>query len=372
MQLCMFSLFNIASSSQSNSRRIMLIDLYERPYSPEAPKSRAFIDKIFSLTGPDGGVVGGEDGITTARPLKDGGREAWDMIRRLRQKAWQKAGLNPQQLWTEYAQIQAGVASVSEDYRDRSDPYYHYPLKATYDNASSRNGGSSSLAPPSQVPTQRPVLDRQFADFSKTFFNMTRAHMLPNPTPMRPSPLRYAYPLPPAPTSASGTPPLRLPTPQYTYSPTAGNDKNIETTTNTNTNGSTTRPLDITLPASMVSSPESIGPFHPTIPLTQQPALTTSPSGLPSFMDTSFSTPTASPNGQGMMAVPTLPSLMDPSLNFDWDQWDAVFGHHLPIPEELMESDPVSGFENISSPPAPRKSPPGLPVPMPCDWEGYC
>jgi hypothetical protein len=89
----------------------MLIDLYERPVSPEAPRSRAFIDKIFSISGPDGGVVGGEDGITTQRPLKDGGREAWDMMRRLREKAWQRAGLNPEHFWTEQAQYQAGVVS---------------------------------------------------------------------------------------------------------------------------------------------------------------------------------------------------------------------------------------------------------------------
>ncbi|KAK2810520.1 hypothetical protein FQN49_008533, partial [Arthroderma sp. PD_2] len=88
---------------------IMLIDLYERPASSEAPKSRAFIDKIFSLSGPDGGVVGGEDGVTTSRPLNDGGRQAWDMMRRLREKAWLKARLDPQLLWTEQAQLQAGI-----------------------------------------------------------------------------------------------------------------------------------------------------------------------------------------------------------------------------------------------------------------------
>ncbi|KAF5016397.1 hypothetical protein F66182_11932, partial [Fusarium sp. NRRL 66182] len=99
---------------------IMLIDLYERPSSPEALRSRAFIDKIFSISGPDGGVVGGEDGVTTARPLKDGGREAWDMMRRLREKAWQKAGLDPQQLWTEQAQIQAGVAHTAKRATQRS------------------------------------------------------------------------------------------------------------------------------------------------------------------------------------------------------------------------------------------------------------
>jgi hypothetical protein len=89
---------------------IMLVDLYERPSSAEAPRSRALIDKIFSLSGPDGGIVSGEDGVTVQRPLREGGREAWDMLRRLRDKGWQKAGLDPNVLWTEDDQVRVGVA----------------------------------------------------------------------------------------------------------------------------------------------------------------------------------------------------------------------------------------------------------------------
>jgi hypothetical protein len=37
--------------------------------------------------------------------------------------------------------------------------------------------------------------------------------------------------------------------------------------------------------------------------------------------------------------------MMDPNLNFDWDQWDAVFGQLLPVADELMELDPVAGLE---------------------------
>lgn len=37
--------------------------------------------------------------------------------------------------------------------------------------------------------------------------------------------------------------------------------------------------------------------------------------------------------------------MVDPNFNFDWDQWDAVFGQHLPVADELMELDPVTGFE---------------------------
>ncbi len=87
----------------------MLIDLFRRPLSAEAPRSRALIDEIFALSGPDGGITHGEDGVFVQRPLREGGREAWDMLRRLRQKAWQKAGLDPDVLWTEKAQMMKGL-----------------------------------------------------------------------------------------------------------------------------------------------------------------------------------------------------------------------------------------------------------------------
>jgi hypothetical protein len=89
---------------------IMLVDLYERPTSTEAPRSRAFIDAVFAMSGPDGGIVSGEDGVTVQRPLREGGREAWGLLRKLREKAWSKAGLDPNVLWTEEEQIRAGVA----------------------------------------------------------------------------------------------------------------------------------------------------------------------------------------------------------------------------------------------------------------------
>ena len=89
---------------------ITLVDLYERPHSVEAPRSRAFIDKIFSMASPDGGIVSGENGVSVQRPLREGGREAWEMLRKLRERAWQKAGLDPDILWTEEEQIKAGVA----------------------------------------------------------------------------------------------------------------------------------------------------------------------------------------------------------------------------------------------------------------------
>ncbi|KAE8386518.1 fungal-specific transcription factor domain-containing protein [Aspergillus alliaceus] len=320
---------------------IMLIDLHERPYSPEAPKSRAFIDRIFSLTGPDGGVVGGEDGISAQRPLKDGGREAWDMIRRLRQNAWQKAGLDPHKLWTEQAQIQAGAASGPDEYPCASNPYY-------------AKSGSTAPTPSMATMTSR----QQLADFSKMFYNMTRSHMLPNPvSTLRPSPLRHQLPQTSAPTSVPETPP-GLTTPQISHSP-APRANSVETPS----------------PASVISSPDRIPTLPTAMPFTQSTGAATPPFPLP-FMDM------ASPSAQSITAGPTPPSMMDPNLNFDWDQWDAVFGQHLPVADELMELDPVAGFElgdlgsgvvgGNSRTASLADSDTGLgSIPGP-DWVGYC
>ncbi|KIW70188.1 hypothetical protein PV04_02480 [Phialophora macrospora] len=90
---------------------IILVDVYERPASVEAPRSRELVDKVFGLAAPESGIVGGSDGYTVQRPLREGGVEAWDMLRGLRSAAWQRAGLDPSVLWTEEDQLAVGVAT---------------------------------------------------------------------------------------------------------------------------------------------------------------------------------------------------------------------------------------------------------------------
>lgn len=124
---------------------IMLVDLYERPTSVEAPRSRAFIDQIFSMSGPDGGIVSGEDGVTVQRPLREGGREAWDLLRKLREKAWRKAGLDPEVLWTEASQINAGVAQPLTEIQQMAQSLREDVLNVD-PQALPRNGGSKPPA----------------------------------------------------------------------------------------------------------------------------------------------------------------------------------------------------------------------------------
>ncbi|KAJ5345831.1 hypothetical protein N7452_003835 [Penicillium brevicompactum] len=282
---------------------IMLIDLYERPYSPEASKSRAFIDRILALSGPDGGVVGGEDGISTQRPLKDGGREAWDMIRRLRQKAWQKAGLNPRMLWTEKDQIHAGIASPGVQRAD--------------------DGSSSDLAHLESLDS--PAKDPKPYDFNKRFYNITRSHTFLNhitPPSTKSSP-QDQYP------SEKHVPPTLS---NSQFDPLAGSIPTISLDSSS---------LDLN--SFGVPPPTNPPPSEPS-PLNQHPmAGLDAPASIP-FLDP------ASPNPL-TMNVPTPPSMVDPNLNFDWDQWDAVFGQHLPVSDDLMELDPVAGldFANLAT-----------------------
>ncbi|KAJ5614837.1 hypothetical protein N7528_008491 [Penicillium herquei] len=337
--------------------RIMLIDLYERPYSPEASKSRAFIDRILALSGPDGGVVGGEDGISTQRPLKDGGREAWDMIRRLRQKAWQKAGLNPQMLWTEQDQIQAGIASpAGEPPSLRGSFPSGSPAPGSPAASSARQGTAGS--------------DRQLNDFNRMFYNMTRSQLAS----IKPSPLRYSY-QPPARTSRS------LPTAQYNSNPAAVTMQSNLASPSAISSSPVVSP-SLSTPSPSASSTLAASRTQAQIPHAAQPLSNPNPPPHVSFMDS------MSPNPPSM-GVPTPPSMVDPNLNFDWDQWDAVFGQHLPVSDELMELDPVSGLEftNLGIPTmhsgnsvnTTDTASGGLPSPWanrvsPSDssWTGYC
>lgn len=67
---------------------------------------------------------------------------------------------------------------------------------------------------------------------------------------------------------------------------------------------------------------------------TQQPLANSS---AVNFLDT------ASPN---IMPAPEHSAhfMIDPSLNFDWGEWDNNFGQTLPVADELMELDQVTGL----------------------------
>lgn len=86
---------------------ILLIDLHDRPHSDESPRSRAMIDRMFLLSGKINGSH--NIGLNCAMPLREGGQEAWEMLIKLRHKAWLKSGLDPDVIWSEEDQMAVGI-----------------------------------------------------------------------------------------------------------------------------------------------------------------------------------------------------------------------------------------------------------------------
>ena len=89
-----------ASHQPLHAMMILLVDLYQRPTSESATRSRVLIDKAFELTTPDGGLSTEEDGVQVPRPLMQGGQAVWKIMRTLREKAWRKAGFDPEIIWS--------------------------------------------------------------------------------------------------------------------------------------------------------------------------------------------------------------------------------------------------------------------------------
>jgi hypothetical protein len=75
----------------------LIQELEDHPFDPLAVESRRLIDLAIDMCGPqtNGGIVATEDGDPILRPLHEGGSEAWTFIRRARERAWEKAGLDP-------------------------------------------------------------------------------------------------------------------------------------------------------------------------------------------------------------------------------------------------------------------------------------
>jgi hypothetical protein len=76
---------------------VLLKDLERDPTASDAVATRKLIDETIALCDTGGGVNSCTDGRTDAwrRPLTEGGREAWDLIKKLRCTIFVKLGLDP-------------------------------------------------------------------------------------------------------------------------------------------------------------------------------------------------------------------------------------------------------------------------------------
>ncbi|RMZ79079.1 hypothetical protein DV737_g3581, partial [Chaetothyriales sp. CBS 132003] len=150
---------------------IVLIDLYERPFSVEAARNRSWIDKIFALADPSAGIVGGLNGVSIQRPLHEGGAAVFDQFRGLRSSAWRRAGLDPDVLWTEEDQMLVGVAKpLTEDQRIAQ----RLREDMLYDHEDTKSSTSSNITAVAHSSTRTPIT----AADSATNHDSSRAHIL--------------------------------------------------------------------------------------------------------------------------------------------------------------------------------------------------
>lgn len=150
---------------------ILLLDLNRTPDGPTAAESRKAIDIAFALCGPYGGIVGGgtSDGQLMQRPLTEGGREAWEYFGRLRTKAWQKAGLDPDIVWTrQQAMNYCSKQSEPEVVSRESGPMRNQPSPVTMEGLDPLGSWLSASGPELGISNQSamspPNIDWTFLD----------------------------------------------------------------------------------------------------------------------------------------------------------------------------------------------------------------
>ncbi|MCJ1402365.1 hypothetical protein MMC11_005585 [Xylographa trunciseda] len=270
---------------------IMLVDLYQRPNSDEAELSRSYIDRTFKQAAPEGGISTEEGGIPVQRPLREGGQEAWTMLRRLREKAWQKAGLDPDILWYERTSDDSQVESP-DPAREGVGLYARTSNSSIRPNASSSSASSHSASGPGWVPGTPAVTNLGFTAASN------RQYMTPLPS------------YPSMPTISSTSSPPYNPSPPYQPGPS-----------------------QFSAPYRFPTSSPSV-PFSLPATLAYVNPMVAAP--MPLWQDAQTTTVSAAP---AIFAEDVPSNADDFGQDFDWDQWDSLFGQYAPVDAEDMEVD---------------------------------
>lgn len=123
---------------------VLLIDLLSNPQSDESPKSRALLEKAFSMLGPGGHRM--TNGSLPAnwseqRHASRGAKQAWMRLEKLRSKVWQKLGLDHNVLWMRSigaSTAQSKSPGTPEQAHQNKQPRTRCPISA--DQVSERRG----------------------------------------------------------------------------------------------------------------------------------------------------------------------------------------------------------------------------------------
>jgi hypothetical protein len=293
---------------------IMLVDLYEKPTSLEAPRSRALIDEVLRISGPDGGIVSGEDGVSVQRPLREGGREAWSLLRKLREKAWQKAGLDPNVHWTEESQIQAGIAQPLTDAQRMAQSFredvLHDPLHSRNSETSAgvRDLLSSAVKDMHNANTE-PLANQKLTTRAATLKSTNQWQHTTTAPPIETSSSENFIP------SSTSAPP-NLPNGYHTSTPAPS----VIASTN---NPSTTR----TTPPSQMNTTANLTPIDTLPP------------------DTDSTTPFDNPTPPPVATCPPPPPDVEEEHNIDedfWTRWDSIFGSRAELSFEDVLMDDIN------------------------------
>ncbi|KAK3047940.1 hypothetical protein LTR09_010614 [Extremus antarcticus] len=75
----------------------LLQELEDNPFDTLAMETRRLIDLAIFMCGPQAneGILSNEDGYSDTRPLHEGGSQVWGFIAKARERAWEKADLDP-------------------------------------------------------------------------------------------------------------------------------------------------------------------------------------------------------------------------------------------------------------------------------------
>ena len=149
-----------------HSIMILLVDLYQRPTSDTATHSRILIDKAFELTTPDGGISTQEDGVLVTRQLMQGGQAAWRTLRVLREKAWRKAGFDPEIIWSSGSAKRPNTECTAPTEADLGPS----PLPGNEDRTPSSSGASNNGGP-ERMPAEEmnELQDFDWSQWDETF-----------------------------------------------------------------------------------------------------------------------------------------------------------------------------------------------------------
>jgi hypothetical protein len=143
---------------------VLLIDLLNNPKSEESARSRALLEKAFSMLGPGGRMTNGSLGVNCwpdQRYASGGSKQAWMRLEKLRSKVWQKLGLDHNVLWMRSISASKAPSKsppTPDQMQQNQQPIIRYPINLDQINEGDINLGMDAEAQKYATRTLSPNL----------------------------------------------------------------------------------------------------------------------------------------------------------------------------------------------------------------------